>query len=179
MGVSADFAHKANLAPPDDMWFPSVAELITEHVATRVVNSLDFALSDIDVAGLTHEGIRRQRLDDPRYAQIRKYFPDHYARIVDASEDALKRGASGTELLEALKAPVTSAFFAMLPYAPDEDVLAVMRFFVTNASKIRTRDRPIAITRAARGSRQSNGRPAEAKISEPGGRRMGNAAADH
>jgi hypothetical protein len=74
LGVSADFAHKANLAPPDDMWFPSVAELIAEHVATRVVNSLDFALSDIDVADLTHEGIRRQLLDDPMYRRFASTF---------------------------------------------------------------------------------------------------------
>jgi hypothetical protein len=140
LGVSAAFAHRANLAPPNDMWFPTVAELIAEHVATRVVNSLDFALSDIDVTDLTHEGLRSQLMDDPMYAQIRKYFPDHYARIVDAYEDGLKRGASGTELLEALKTPVTSAFFAMLPYARDEDVLAVMHFFVTNASKMRATD---------------------------------------
>jgi GYF domain 2 len=140
LGVSADFAHKANLAPPDNMWFPRVAELIAEHVATRVVNPLDFALSDVDVTDLTREGIRRQLLDDPMYAQIRKYFPDHYSNIVDTFEDGFKRGASGTELLEALKTPVTSAFFAMLPYASDEDVLAVMRFFVTNGSKMRATD---------------------------------------
>jgi hypothetical protein len=140
LGVSAAFAHKANLAPPDDMWFPSIAELIAEHVATRVVNSLDFALSHIDIAELTNEGIRSQLMNDPMYAQIRKYHPEQYARIVDTFEDGLKRGASGTELLEALKPPVTSTFFDMLPYAPDEDVLAVMRFFVTNASKIRATD---------------------------------------
>lgn len=140
LGVSAAFAHKANLAPPDDMWFPSVAELIAEHVATRVVNSLDFAMSDVDISDLSNEGIRNQLMNDPMYAQIRKYRPEQYARIVDTFEDALKRGVSGTELLEALKPPVTSTFFEMLPYAPDEDVLAVMRFFVTNASKMRASD---------------------------------------
>jgi GYF domain 2 len=140
LGVSAAFAHKANLAPPDDMWFPSVAELISEHVATRVVNSLDFAMSDVDISDLSNEGIRNQLMNDPMYAQIRKYRPEQYARIVDTFEDALKRGVSGTELLEALKPPVTSTFFEMLPYAPDEDVLAVMHFFVTNASKMRASD---------------------------------------
>jgi GYF domain 2 len=139
-GVSAAFAHKANLAPPEDMWFPTIAELIAEHVATRVVNALDFALSDIDVSGLTNEGIRSQLMSDPMYAQIRKYQPEQYARIVDTFEDGLKRGTSGTELLEAIKPPVTSTFFEMLPYSADEDVLAVMRFFVTNASKIRATD---------------------------------------
>jgi hypothetical protein len=140
LGVSAAFAHKANLAPPDDMWFPSVAELIAEHVATRVVNSLDFAMSNVDISDLSNDGIRNYLMNDPMYAQIRKYRPEQYARIVDTFEDALKRGVSGTELLEALKPPVTSTFFEMLPYAPDEDVLAVFRFFVTNASKIRASD---------------------------------------
>jgi hypothetical protein len=139
-GVSAAFAHKANLAPPDDMWFPTVAELIAEHVATRVVNPLDFAMSDIDVSDLTNEEIRNQLMNDPMFAKIREYRPEQYARIVDTFEDALKRGASGNELIEALKPPVTSTFFEMLPYASDEDVLAVFRFFVTNASKIRATD---------------------------------------
>jgi hypothetical protein len=139
-GVSAAFAHKANLAPPDDMWFPSVDELIAEHVATRVVNSLDFALSSIDVGDLSNEGIRNQLMNDPMYAQIRKYSPEQYAMIVDTFEDGLKRGASGMELIEAIKPPVTSTFFKMLPYAADEDVLAVMRFFMTNASKIQAKD---------------------------------------
>jgi hypothetical protein len=140
LGVSAAFAHKANLAPPEDMWFPTVAELIAEHVATRVVNALDFALSDIDVSDLTNAGIRSQLMGDPMYAQIRRYRPEQYARIVDTFEDGLRRGTSGTELLEAIKPPVTSTFLEMLPYSADEDVLAVMRFFVTNASKIRAAD---------------------------------------
>ena len=140
LGVSATFAHKANLAPPDDMWFPSVDELVAEHVATRVVNALDFALSSIDVGDLSNEGIRNQLMNDPMYAQIRKYSPDQYAMIVDTFEDGLKRGASGMDLIEAIKPPVTSTFFKMLPYAADEDVLAVMRFFATNASKIRAKD---------------------------------------
>ena len=140
LGVSAAFAHKANLAPPDDMWFPSVDELIAEHVATRMVNSLDFALSSIDVGDLSNEGIRNQLMNDPMYAQIRKYSPEQYASIVDTFEDGLKRGASGMELIEAIKPPVTSTFFKMLPYATDEDVLAVMRFFMTNASKIQAKD---------------------------------------
>jgi hypothetical protein len=140
MGVSAAFAHKANLAPPEDMWFPTVAELIAEHVATRVVNALDFALSDIDVSGLTNQGLRSQLMSDLMYAQIRRYQPEQYASIVDTFEDGLKRGASGTELIEAIKPPVTATFLRMLPYAADEDVLAVMRFFVTNASKIQARD---------------------------------------
>jgi hypothetical protein len=140
LGVSAAFAHRANLAPPEDMWFPTVAELIAEHVATRVVNALDFALSDIDVSGLTNQGLRNQLMSDPMYAQIRRYQPEQYASIVDTFEDGLKRGASGTELIEAIKPPVTATFFRMLPYAADEDVLAVMRFFVTNASKMQATD---------------------------------------
>jgi hypothetical protein len=139
-GVSATFAHKANLAPPEDMWFPTVAELVAEHVATRVVNALDFALSGIDVSDLTNGGIQAQLMTDPMFAQIRKYYPEQYARIVELFEDGLKRGASGTELLEVIKPPLASTFLKMLPYAPDEDILAVMRVFVRNTSKIRTMD---------------------------------------
>jgi hypothetical protein len=39
LGVSAAFAHRANTAAPSDMWFPTTAELLSEHVATQLVNS--------------------------------------------------------------------------------------------------------------------------------------------
>jgi hypothetical protein len=39
MGVSLAFARKANLASPNNMWYPNVPELLTEHIATRVLDA--------------------------------------------------------------------------------------------------------------------------------------------
>src|SRR5206468_2180584 len=36
-GLSKDFAERANAAPPTAMWYPEKAELLREHVVTRVM----------------------------------------------------------------------------------------------------------------------------------------------
>lgn len=39
LGVSASFAHKANLAPPKSMWYPTQSELVSAGVVTKVIDS--------------------------------------------------------------------------------------------------------------------------------------------
>ena len=38
LGVSASFAHKANLAPPKSMWYPTTSELVSSGVVTKVID---------------------------------------------------------------------------------------------------------------------------------------------
>jgi hypothetical protein len=59
LGVSEEFARKANQAKPDDMWFPTSAELIAEGVVTRIVQSSDFAVFR-DTGIVDHLGTSRQ-----------------------------------------------------------------------------------------------------------------------
>jgi hypothetical protein len=39
LGLTHAFAERANKAEPSSMWFPDHAELLREHIATRVVSS--------------------------------------------------------------------------------------------------------------------------------------------
>jgi hypothetical protein len=138
LGVSPAFAHKANMATPDDMWYPAISELVAEHVVTRVVNGFDLALSGIDPADIKTENIQNGLLRDPMYASIRRNNPEQYSKIVQAYEEGLKRGASRTELMDSIKPAIVSVFLRMLPYATDGDIIESMHMFIKHASKMKS-----------------------------------------
>ncbi len=46
LGMSRAFAVKATASPPTSMWYPDVAELLAEHVATKVIDIGNAALAD-------------------------------------------------------------------------------------------------------------------------------------
>jgi hypothetical protein len=41
LGVSRAFAHKVNSTPPKNMWYPTVSELLADHIVTRVLETGD------------------------------------------------------------------------------------------------------------------------------------------
>jgi len=137
LGVSAAFARKAILAPPDNMWYPSVGELIAEHVATRVVNSADFALSGLNLSDITEDTIRDNLLFDPMYAKIREFDPDQYAKILQSIKDGLKAGVSATELTNSFRPLMAHIYLGMLPYASDDDLIKFIRMIIKNVSKMK------------------------------------------
>jgi hypothetical protein len=138
LGVTAAFARKAILAPPDNMWYPSVGELIAEHVATRVVNSADFALSGVNLSDITEDTIRDNLLSDPMYAKIREFDPDRYAKILQSIKDGLKAGVSAKELTDSFSPLMEHIYLGMLPYASDDDLIKFIRLVIKNASKIKS-----------------------------------------
>jgi hypothetical protein len=142
LGVSAAFARKAILAPPDNMWYPSVAELISEHVATRVVNSADFALSGLNLSDITEDAIRDNVLSDPMFAKIREFDPDQYARILHSVEDGLKAGVSAAELTNSFRPLLGHIYLKMLPYASDDELITFIRVTIKNMSKIKNAGSP-------------------------------------
>jgi hypothetical protein len=142
LGVSAGFARKAILAPPDNMWYPSVGELLSEHVATRVVNSADFALSGLNLSDITEEAIRDKVLFDPMFAKIREFDPNQYARIAQYVEEGLRSGVSATELSNSFRPLLGRIYLEMLPYASDDDLTTFIRVTIKNMSKIRNEGSP-------------------------------------
>jgi hypothetical protein len=180
LGVSAAFARKAILAPPDNMWYPSIAELISEHVATRVVNSADFALSGLTLSDITDDVIRDNVLFDPMYAKIREFDPDQYATILHSVEDGLKAGVSATELTNSFRPLLGRIYLRMLPYASDDDLITFIRVTIRNMSKIRSAGSPECYFYLKSGQgKQSSARHLDEEIPsrDRGGKRSG--PADH
>jgi hypothetical protein len=139
LGLSAAFARKANLAPPDKMWFPSSAELITEKAATRVVDSADFALSGFAAADLTEDKIEKFLLASDIYAAIRKAAPTTYKKILERFVEGMQRGRSIAELRAEISPSVRDVFIDLLPYASDDDLVTFAKALVANLTMLNDR----------------------------------------
>jgi hypothetical protein len=143
LGVSAAFAHKANLASPDNMWFPTSSELLSERVATKLVNSSDLAMSGIDPADFTKERLNETLSRIDIYESIRKTAPQTYAIILERFQSGVQRGQSIAELRSEIAPMVVNVFNNSLPYTSDANLLLFAKFAIKIAS-VYNKDDPSA-----------------------------------
>ena len=136
LGLSATFAHKANLAPPSDMWVPTTSELLAERAATRVVDAADFAFSGVTQSDLTDEKIEQVLLGNALYASIRRVDAATYKRILDRVTEGVRRGRTLSEMRSDISPLVDGLFFELLPYASDENLIAFTRSLVGHMATI-------------------------------------------
>lgn len=130
LGVSAAFARKANLASPDTMWFPTSSELLSERVATKLVNSSDFAMSGLDPVSLKKEQLNETLSNIEIYESIRTSDPRRYAKILELFENGIQRGRSVSDLKGEIAPLVVELFNKSLPYTSDENLLSFARFAI-------------------------------------------------
>jgi hypothetical protein len=124
--VSAAFARKANTAPPDDMWFPSAAELVSERVVTRVVSRTEFAVSGLDPAAT--DDVVDRALGGDLYVALRRVDPDAYARVRAILQEGLRRGASINDLNAQIYPIVVDPMTRLRPYSSEQNLLDTASF---------------------------------------------------
>ena len=134
LGVSAAFAHKANLALPDNMWFPKSSELLSERVATKIVDLSQFAMSGIDPAEFTIERLNDTLLNIDIYNSIKKTAPQTYAKILQIFQSDVQKGESIAEIRSEIAPLVAEVFNGVLPYTSDENLLLFAQFTIKMSS---------------------------------------------
>jgi hypothetical protein len=130
LGVAPSFARKATLAPPKDIWIPTTAELVSAHVITKVVSSLDYALSGFDPERITPEKVRAGLLKTEIYVAIRKFDPQSFSSIVEKLTNGIQRGAAVTDLTSEISPIVMGVLSKALPYTSDIELLAYTQFML-------------------------------------------------
>jgi hypothetical protein len=130
LGVNAAFAHKANLASPDNMWFPTNSELLSERVATKLVNSTDLAMSGIDPASFTKERLNETLRGIDIYDSVRIAAPQTYATILEKFQDGFQRGKSFAEIRSEISPLVLNVFGTALPYTSDDNLFLFAKFAI-------------------------------------------------
>jgi hypothetical protein len=143
LGASEAFARRANQAKPDEIWFPTPAELVAEGVVTRVVQSSDFAISGIAASSINADQIQQRLLAEETYAAIKRIDPVAYATISEKFEEGLRRGASAPELHAQINPVVAAVFTSVLPNLSQESLFEVVRFSV-KAAKTFNKESPAA-----------------------------------
>jgi hypothetical protein len=134
LGLSAEFAHKANQAAPSDMWIPPVPVLLKEGVVTQVVNSFDYALSGLGQTIPTRSELEKILLSNDIYKSFRRMSRESYDKLLDTFEAGIRRGLSISELRAEISPIIVEKYDEILPFTSDENLLSFARLVIKHSA---------------------------------------------
>jgi hypothetical protein len=134
LGLSAEFARRANLAPPNDMWLPTAPELLKEGVVTQVVNSFDYALSGLGQTIPTRSELEKILLSNDIYKSFRQMSRESYDKVLDSFESSIRRGLSFAELRAEISPIIVEKYNEILPFTSDENLLTFARLVIRHSA---------------------------------------------
>jgi hypothetical protein len=113
------------------MWVPTTNELLSEHVATNVVDPSDYAISGLGQNRLTAEQIDEMLLRFDIYASIKRVDPKSYAAILAKVTEAFQQGETMSDVAGVVFPIVDEVFSNSLPYTSSEALQGYIRFKTT------------------------------------------------
>jgi hypothetical protein len=124
LGVSLMFSRKANTYTPEEMWVPDASELLSEHVATRLVDASDYGISGLGLESLSDVQLQKVLTDIPVYKAIQLADPVTFNDIAVHFISGIRRGIKLAELTDQINPLVETVFTSSLPLAPEEELIA-------------------------------------------------------
>jgi hypothetical protein len=121
-GISEDFLERIFLADQDDLWYPTVDELVASGVVHDLVNPSD--LQTIDY-GDSESGEMIDVIGElPGFTTIRTYEPEIYAELVAKLEQQMRAGASMVEMQKSVGSYIEVLAGQSLPITSDRALFA-------------------------------------------------------
>jgi hypothetical protein len=121
-GFSPDFVKRALTTPNEDLWKPTIPELLEAKAITGVSDGTQFAASGY--GDTTKEGIATTLAKASSvFAAIKEHLPDDYDTMVDTFYQSYLRGDTEARSVEIARAQLVQLLGSLRPLA-DDDVLA-------------------------------------------------------
>ncbi len=95
-GIGQEFIDKLFKAKQDDLWYPTIEEMLNARVVHEVVNPSD--LKPIKYGSFNMADLEEAFKDISAFQAIRKYEPKTYQQILKDMEAQMKKGASMLEI---------------------------------------------------------------------------------
>jgi len=124
-GVSQDFVDRMFTAKHDDLWFPTVDEMIAAGVIHAVVNPS--TLKPMQYASLGSSEIEHALRDISAFQTVKKYEPHTYRQIINEMDAQMKKGASILEIQQAVGGYMDEIASKALPITSDQALIAFAR----------------------------------------------------
>jgi hypothetical protein len=136
LGVSPMFSRKANTYTPEQMWFPGASELLSEHVATRLVDASDYGISGLGLEALSDVQLQKILTDIPIYKAIQIADPVTFNDIAVRFISGFRRGVMLAELTDQISPLVETVFTARLPFAAEEQLIAYTNLAIRKQTRL-------------------------------------------
>lgn len=117
-GVSEEFIAHMLRTPPAEMWYPETAELLSEHMATRVAEALD--PQSLPPGAIARDAVEALLLERPLWQAIRQHRPEVFANTALAVWRDLNIGRDRTNSELGRREEVLTQLAVRLPSLPDE-----------------------------------------------------------
>ncbi len=146
-GVKNEFLKKLFGASPDDLWYPTVDEMLDAGVIHGIVNPSDLSPVEYSSSSFGSEEFDKASLDIPFYKTIQKYEPAIYNKIKVELDEQIKKGATQIELQHTVANSIKSLAFAALSRTSNEALIQFAQAFNANLKKLKEVD-PILCLKA-------------------------------
>lgn len=120
-GVSQRFLDKMFRAKHDDLWYPTIDEMLDASVIHKVVDPS--SLKSIKYKGFDKNDIEKALKDMPVFEAIKKYEPRIYKQILHKMEIQMKNGASIIEMQQEVGNYMELILGRVLPITSDEALI--------------------------------------------------------
>jgi len=150
-GVKSEFIERLFETSHDDLWYPTIDEMLDAGVIHGIVNPSDllpieYAFTSKEIAEASLE-IEKALLDIPLYKTIKQYDPDTYREIMVVIDELIKKGATLIEVQHAGANLLGPLVFSTIPRTSDEALIQYVKTFVVGLKKLREID-PILCMKA-------------------------------
>ena len=150
-GIKSEFTERLFETSHDDLWYPTVDEMLDAGVIHGIVNPSDllpieygFTPKEIDEKTLE---IEEALLDIPLYKTIKRYDPETYRRVIVVVGELFKKGATLIEAQRAGANLIEPLAFTAMPRTSDEALIQFIQVFVVKLKKLKETD-PILCMKA-------------------------------
>jgi hypothetical protein len=132
-GISQWFIDKMFKVKHDDLWYPTIDEMLDASVIHQVINPS--SLKSIKYEHFDKDEIEKALKGIPAFEAIKKYEPRTYKQILQTMEIQMKNGASIIEMQQDVAKYIKLILGKVLPITSDE---ALVRFAHATINILRT-----------------------------------------
>ncbi len=132
-GVREWFLNKVFVATGEDMWFPTLTELLDANVVHGVLNPSEIIPATI--SSKDKESILNA-LEGGIYRVIRKHDPNKYEYLAGKLNDLIKRGGSPAELEATIRNFLLPLAFSKFNTISNETIINFARLYIDSAQQL-------------------------------------------
>lgn len=142
--INQDFIDRIFKAEQDDLWYPTVDEMLNAGVIHEVINPSN--LKPIKY-NFNINGLEEYFASNVAFQTIKKYEPEMYKHIIANLDVHIKKGTSMVEIKQDIASYVESLAFKYLPRTSDKALIMFTRENIEMLSKLEKKD-PILCLKA-------------------------------
>jgi hypothetical protein len=139
-GVKREFIEKLFNTPHNDLWYPSVDEMLDAGVIHGIINPSDITPVEYQVSSNDINDINEAFLNISVYKTIQQYEPETYQKIMAELDEQIKKGATRIELQQTVASHLKVLVTRTMSRSSDEALIRFVQVLIDSLKKLEEKD---------------------------------------